>query len=253
MQKKDICKLNGWSEKAILIILSMVSILAGFSTAVYSDTAKTATITITFEDGAKSGNLPIADNYSHYLPVGVNFRNAVWITSAQTLSQPPDSFFRGNAGFGVQNGVQASDSWAFPGISSPIEVVFDQEVNYVSVEVFDVGSNGARLRAFGSNGLQIGRDQTAAGKELGTGNGPFTLSVGESGIRNIKLDQYLYNASVNDGIGWDNLTFKYEENLPVCAPEPSSILLFAVTIPIMGFMLYRQQVKRKSRKVKRNI
>lgn len=209
-------------------VVSVVALwLAGVSSAARPDT-------INFEDGAALGGQTIGNYYGG---IGVTFNNAIWVTPAFT-GFGNNEFWDGDAGLGVQNGVQNPNPWAFAGTTSPILISFSGDVSSVSIDVFDVGTNGARLRAFDVMGNLLGSDQA-----LGTGAGFFnnaTLSVNQPGMRSIALDQYNYSG-FPDGIGWDNLQFT-----PAAAAVPEPASLASLTAGLAALAVWRNARRRAS-------
>jgi hypothetical protein len=182
-------------------------------------------VTIDFESGANSPGVAIS---SAYASQGVVFSNAAWITAVSTYSFPyPEVFFAGQAGLGALEGCQDSPTWAFPCSTSPILAYFPMGVTWVSVEAYDVGENGARLRAFDAQGEQIGPDQTVVGQSYGVGNGPLVLTATGVEIQSIALDEPFYyaNNGFPDGIGFDNLRFQPKSELNITSSASGQIQL----------------------------
>jgi hypothetical protein len=146
------------------------------------------------------------DNY--YQALGVTFSNAIWVTQPFTgLSNflPSYEFFWfGNAGLGVQNGVQNPNPWAFPGDTSPIVITFSNPMSSVSIDVMDVGINGAGIEAYDAAGNLITADYVQ-GIDAGLYTN-VTLTVTGLGICSVNLLQPYYSG-FPDGIAWDNLWF----------------------------------------------
>ena len=182
-----------------------------------------AIVTIDFETGADSPGQAIGDAYASQ---GVLFSNAAWITAVSTENYS-GVFFSGQAGLGALEGCQTLATWAFPCESSPIRALFPLGVTWVSVEAYDVGENGARLRAFDAAGQQVGPDQTVVGEGYGVGNGPLVLTATGTDIRSVALDEpyYYKNNGFQDGIGFDNLRFEPRPVLTIRELGPAQIQL----------------------------
>jgi hypothetical protein len=185
---------------------------------------------VDFEDGASLGGTAIGN---HYQALGVTFSNGIWITPAFT-GFTNNEFWAGNAGLGVQNGVQNPNPWAFSGTSSPIVATFSGPVTKVSIDAFDVGVNGAGLHAFNSQGQMVATDQ-AQGGDIGLFNN-VTLTVTGTDIRSIQLDQPFYSG-FPDGIGWDNLNFTSAS----AVPEPGSLTLAGVCLGGLAVRVWRKR------------
>jgi hypothetical protein len=162
-----------------------------------------AEVNIDFEDGFSQAGQPIG---TFYAPFGVTFSNAIWFKPSMINAANPDHWVTGNAGLAAQNGCKAGDPWLYPGVTNPIVLWFDPPVVSVSIEVYDVGTNGAQLRAFDAVGSVLGKPDTLVGPGTGNGNGPYTLSAAGNGIRRVELTQPFY-AGNTDGISFDNLKF----------------------------------------------
>ncbi len=169
--------------------------------------AQSQNITLHFEEGISHGGQPITSFYSS---AGVVFRNAAWVTMAETAfgNYPGEIWFHEGAGFGTEIGMYGGSPnngfWGFPGTEHPIEISFAVPISFVSVNAYNIGVNGGRLRAFRSDGSLAGTDQF-----FGTGYGEWgqfnTLAVTGSNITQVLLDQPRF--VTNDGVGWDELTF----------------------------------------------
>ncbi len=162
-----------------------------------------AQVEIQFEDGLVRQGQAIGTNYSGY---GITFSNAAWFTPALIGTVYPDHWVSGQAGLGAERGCSGSYPWSTPGLTNPIVILFAFSVTNVSIDAFDVGANGVRLRGFDDAGRQIGSDQTVVGVGIGSGNGPHTLRLAGGGIRRVVLDQHLFTTA-NDGVSFDNLRF----------------------------------------------
>jgi hypothetical protein len=136
----------------------------------------------------------------------VAFSNAVWFTPALIGTAYPDHWVSGQAGLGAERGCSASYPWITPGLTNPIVILFAFPITSVSIDVFDVGNNGARLRGFDAAGHQVGEDQTVVGAGIGSGNGPHALTLAGEGIRRVVLDQHRFSTA-DDGMCFDNLRF----------------------------------------------
>jgi hypothetical protein len=162
-----------------------------------------AEVNIDFEDGSSQPGEPIG---TFYAPYGITFSNAVWFKPSMIHAPNPDLWVSGSVGLGAQNGCDATRPWVFPGVTNPIILWFDPPAVSVSIEVNDVGTNGAQLRAFDAGGAVVGGPDTLVGSGSGGGNGPYTLSAAGTGIRRVELTQPFY-AGNTDGISFDNLRF----------------------------------------------
>ncbi len=138
--------MNG--KKLALLTAALMTILG-------APTSWASPVTINFEDGANLGGTAIGNAYES---LGVSFSNAIWITSAST-GNDTNEFWYGNAGLGVENGVNSVNPWAFPGVTSPIVITFANPVAYVSIDALDVGDNGAGLYAHNAQNQLVGQDR----------------------------------------------------------------------------------------------
>jgi hypothetical protein len=177
---------------------SMAALLGGVLPSAF-----TAQVTIDFEGLVSNQGQPIDAYYSSY---GVTFGNAVWFTPALIGTSYPTHWVRGQVGLGAQRGCSPVYPWITPGLTNPIVLYFAFPVTNILIDVFDVGSNGARLRGFDTAGAQVGNEKTVLGSGIGSGNGPYTLNLSGKDIRMVVLDQYRFT-SVNDGVSFDNLRF----------------------------------------------
>jgi hypothetical protein len=194
-----------------------------------------ATVTINFDDGTNSPGQAIGD---FYVSQGVLFSNAVWITRAST--EPYTGvFFSGDAGLGALQGWPSNPTWAFPCENSPIRALFLMGATWVSVEAYDVGENGARLRAFDLAGRQVGPDQIVVGQGFGVGNGPMILTASGPDIHSIALDEpyYYKNNGFQDGIGFDNLRFEPGLALAICQSAPGQVQLSWDTVTNLAYQV----------------
>ena len=186
-------------------------------------------VNIDFEDGAGREGQPIG---AFYAPYGVTFSNAVWLTAAMINTTTPDHWISGSVALGAQHGCDVNRPWIFPGVTNPIVLWFDPPVFLVSLEVYDVGTNGARIRAFSADGAAGGGTDTVVGPDAGPGNGPYTLSVAGTGIGRVELNQPFY-AGNTDGISFDNLSFHTSSD--------SIVIGGPVTNPASGHVYYLLQ------------
>jgi len=185
------------------LFASPLAFAALVSLSLVSTRLDAAEVNIDFEDGSSQLGQPIG---VFYAPYGVTFSNAVWLTAAMINTAYPDHWVSGSVALGAEHGCHPTRPWIFPGVTNPIVLGFDPPVVAVSLEVYDVGTNGARLQAFDAGGAIVGSTDTSVGPEGGAGNGPYTLSVAGTGIRRVELTQPFY-AGNTDGISFDNLTF----------------------------------------------
>jgi hypothetical protein len=191
-----------------------------------------APITIDFED-AVGHDVMLPP--SHYL--GVTITNGVWIRGANL---PFGTFNQGSGGLGVDLGLSAINNWAFPGVTSPIVISFSAPVANVSIQAFDVGANGAQIRAFDASDLLLGT-ASAVGVGIGTGNHPL-LSLSAINVSRLELIQHLYPSGGSDGLGWDNLTFE-----PSLLPGPSSTMVLLTGLALGLFSRHRWSPLRDER------
>ena len=186
-------------------------------------------ITIDFEDAPGHDVLLPSNHYP-----GLTITNGVWIQGANL---PFGTFNSGSGGLGVNAGLNPVNNWAFPGVTSPIVIVFDSPVANVSIQAFDVGGNGAQLLAFSLANSLVGL-VSAVGVGIGTGNHPL-LSIAASNIARIELRQPLYPSGESDGLGWDNLSFR-----TTAVTEPATFLLLIGGLA-SGLLYRRAKVSNK--------
>jgi hypothetical protein len=148
-------------------------------------------------DGGNPGS-PVDDFYAD---LGVHFSNAAW-------REPLSATQAGTPSSGVSLVTVTDDGFNppfSPTEATPIVASFSRAVNTVSILAVDVGSAGARLRAFDGiiGGNLVGEDTYVT---TGPGVGEFdTLTVTGVGIRRIELFQPFPNTE--DGLIFDNMTF----------------------------------------------
>jgi hypothetical protein len=178
--------------------------------------------TIDFNDGTNGGVVG-----GFYSGRGVTFTSARW-----------DSFVSPNEGLVGAGGLKFihTTTGTQPKASNPIIASFIGAVSLVSVRALNVGFNGARIEALDIGGNLLGASEVIGPDELGISNHPL-LNVNAVGIRSVRFFQPRSVAS--EGMLWDNLSFSALPSTVV--PEPSSYVLMATGLVVMGFTARRRR------------
>jgi opacity protein-like surface antigen len=181
---------------------------------------------IDFNDGIIGASIS-----SHYNAFGVSFQNAEW-----TSFTSPSEATVGAGGLKFTN-IQGDPFQ--PKLGNPIIANFASGLSFFSILGLNIGANGARVEVLDINGNIVGSSETY-GLGLGESNHQtlsFTRSQGD--IRSARFFQPL-SANENDGLLWDNMT--YRVNPVAVVPEPGTYALMVSGLLAMCLVYRRRRV-----------